>query len=379
MQPTVELVYFNAGGGHRASALALQARLAVEQPGWHVRLTDLFAVLDPQSRYRRLTGSGPEDLYNARLRRGWTLGLGQELRIFQGMVRLAHPVLRRQLADHWHHTRPDMVVSLIPNFNRAMAEGLAVARPWVPYVTLMTDLADCPPAFWIEPGPNRHVVCGTHRAARQAQEQGMPEAAIHRTSGMMLHPDFHDRRVADRDVERRRMGLDPTLPTGLVSFGGYGAPAMLRIARSLPDVQLILVAGHNAPLATRLRAAPSGAPRCVLGYTGELPFYMELADFFIGKPGPGSLSEAIHKGLPVIVARNAWTMPQERYNTDWVRDEGLGLVVPGFSRIDRAVASLLRQLPALRAGVARQNNRAIFEVPVILAEILGGRTIAAAA
>ena len=124
---------------------------------------------------------------------------------------------------------------------------------------------------------------------------------------------------------------------------------------------------------------PSSAPRCVLGYTRELPFYMELADFFIGKPGPGSLGEAIHKGLPVIVARNSWTMPQERYNTDWVRDEGLGLVVPDFGRIDRAVASLLRQLPALRAGVARQNNRAIFEVPVILAKILAGRTIAAAA
>ena len=51
---------------------------------------------------------------------------------------------------------------------------------------------------------------------------------------------------------------------------------------------------------------------------------MRLADFFIGKPGPGCLSEAVQLGLPVITIRNAWTMPQERYNAQWVREQGLG-------------------------------------------------------
>ena len=46
---------------------------------------------------------------------------------------------------------------------------------------------------------------------------------------------------------------------------------------------------------------------------------MWLSDFFIGKPGPGSISEAIQMKLPVIIERNSWTLPQERYNADWVR------------------------------------------------------------
>ena len=46
---------------------------------------------------------------------------------------------------------------------------------------------------------------------------------------------------------------------------------------------------------------------------------MQLADFFIGKPGPGSISEAVQQGLPVIVVDNAWTMPQERYNARQAR------------------------------------------------------------
>ena len=53
----------------------------------------------------------------------------------------------------------------------------------------------------------------------------------------------------------------------------------------------------------------------------EIPRYMQLADYFIGKPGPGSISEAVFMRLPVIVNCNAWTLPQERYNTVWVRQQ----------------------------------------------------------
>ena len=60
----------------------------------------------------------------------------------------------------------------------------------------------------------------------------------------------------------------------------------------------------------------------VEGFTKEVPRYMQLADYFIGKPGPGSISEAVAMRLPVIVERNAWTLPQERYNADWVRETG---------------------------------------------------------
>jgi len=98
--------------------------------------------------------------------------------------------------------------------------------------------------------------------------------------------------------------------------------------------------------------------------------YMALGDFFVGKPGPGSLSEAVLMGLPVVTVRNAFTMPQERYNTDWVREHQLGIVLRGWNRIGSVPATLARELPALRARVAAMRNRAVFEVPEILARIL---------
>ena len=367
---TIDLIYFNAGGGHRASALALEAALHRQAPSWQVRLVNLFEVLDPQDKFRAVTGSGPEDWYNKRLARGWTLGMTQELKLLQAAIRLGHPLLVRQLQQHWLRTEPDLVVSLVPNFNRALYQSEASTLPGVPYVTLLTDLADLPPNFWIEADQPQHFICGTPRAAEQARQLGHDPARIHATSGMIIRPEFYAPITVDRSAERLRLGLDPARPTGLVLFGGHGSKAMLGIAQRLATTQLILICGHNKALAARLRQLPQVAPRLVVEFTADIPFYMRLADFFIGKPGPGSISEAVQQGLPVIVVDNAWTMPQERYNAEWVRENGLGVVHGSFRTIDRAVARLLDGFDTFQASVRRVDNRALFEAPEILDRIL---------
>ena len=367
---TIDLIYFNAGGGHRASALALEGALRRQAPSWQVRLVNLFEVLDPQDKFRAITGSGPEDWYNKRLARGWTLGMTQELKLLQAAIRLGHPLLVRQLQQHWLRTEPDLVVSLVPNFNRALYQSVASTLPGVPYVTLLTDLADLPPNFWIEADQPQHFICGTPRAAEQARQLGHDAARIHTTSGMIIRPEFYAPITVDRSAERLRLGLDPARPTGLVLFGGHGSKAMLGIAQRLATTQLILICGHNKALAARLRQLPQVAPRLVVEFTADIPFYMRLADFFIGKPGPGSISEAVQQGLPVIVVDNAWTMPQERYNAEWVRENGLGVVHGSFRTIDRAVARLLDGFDTFQASVRRVDNRALFEAPEILDRIL---------
>ena len=53
----------------------LQAAMREQGRDWQVRLVNLFEVLDPQDVFRRTTGVKPEDYYNVRLARGWTIGL----------------------------------------------------------------------------------------------------------------------------------------------------------------------------------------------------------------------------------------------------------------------------------------------------------------
>ncbi len=379
MTPTIELIYFNAGGGHRAAAQALQAAIAQSGRAWDVRLTNAIEVIDPGRWFRRVTGMAPEDYYNRRLASGFTAGLAQELKLFQAAIRMAHGTLVNIFEQHWLRGEPDLVVSLIPNLNRPLAASLAGVLPGVPFVTVLTDLADYPPDFWMVPDQPQHVVCGTERAMQQAVDAGFDSPRVHRASGMILRPAFYAEDAFDRDAERAALGLDPARSTGLVLFGGHGSRAMVSIAQELADVQLILMCGHNAALAKKLRALPRAAPHAVVGFTPEVTHYMRLADFFIGKPGPGSISEAVHCGLPVVTVLNAWTMPQERYNPQWVVHHGIGVVGDSFRRLRQPVAKLLAQLPHYTQRVrAMPRNRAVFEIVELIERMLGGASDACA-
>jgi 1,2-diacylglycerol 3-beta-galactosyltransferase len=127
-----------------------------------------------------------------------------------------------------------------------------------------------------------------------------------------------------------------------------------------------------------MRAMPRRITMHVEGFTREVPRFMRLADFFIGKPGPGSISEAVAMGLPVIIERNHWTLPQERYNAEWVEEQGVGISLRHFSSgIVEAVTKMLD--PARRckfvAEVEKQKNRAVFEIPGILDRILNANRL----
>ncbi len=213
---SIELVYFNAGGGHRAAAAAIESIAARQARPWRLGSVNLMEVLDPQARFKQATGLLPEALYNLRLAKGWTLGLAQELKVLQGMIRLGHTAMVKRLIRHWSVSEPDMVVSLIPNFNRAMYEAVASALPGVPYVTILTDMADHPPNFWMEAGLRQHLVCGTPKAIAQARALGVADDHIHPTSGMILRPEFYEPVEQDRAGQQIALGLDPHRPTGLV-------------------------------------------------------------------------------------------------------------------------------------------------------------------
>ncbi len=371
----VSLIFFDAGGGHRNAATALQVQIEREGLPLEVTLINLQEVLDPLDVIRKLTGIRIQDMYNKMLRNGWTLGSPQLMRGLQLLVWTYHRPTVKLLTRFWQETKPDMVVSLVPHFNRAMRESFDKAFPGRPFVTVLTDLADYPKHFWIESQP-QYLVCGTDRAVEQARELGHLDEAVIQTSGMILHPRFYEPEPTDRIAERKKLGLDPDLPTGIVLFGGYGTSKMLHILRQINAsnlaVQLIMICGKNEKLAQALRAEPSRIPIHVEGFTTNIPNLMAISDFFIGKPGPGSISEALSKRLPVIIDCNAWTLPQERYNAQWVKEKKVGIVVKHHREIAGAVAELLKpgELPELRERAARMHNRAIYEIPQIFEKIL---------
>jgi hypothetical protein len=385
------IVFHHAGGGHRSAADALKNTLSGGENPWEVTLLDIQELLDPLDLIRRATGLRIQDTYNLILRKGWTRFSPQLLVVLKATIHLYHSPIVKLLRDYWAEHPADMVLSVIPHFNREIAASLRPdgsqarhahsfakdANVWrtqpsvTPFVTLITDLADYPPHFWME-RESEFIIAGTDRARQQALAIGLNADHIFQTSGMILKPSFYEKISVDRIAERKKLGLEPNCPTGIVLFGGHGSQVMIDITRRLNEsasgVQLILICGHNEKLATALKKLRTKKPIAVVGFAQNVEYYMALADFFIGKPGPGSISEALQFHLPVIVERNSRTLPQERYNAEWVSENGYGIVVPTFRKIVPAVERLLQSVTFKEFSLKAQaySNRALFEVPQIL-------------
>ena len=372
----IHVIFHDAGGGHRNAAVALQTMATQQQRPWQVELVQFQELTDRFDVLRRLTGIRIQEQYNVLLQNGWTLGSVYLLRLLQATIRLFHRPLVTLLENFWREKPADLLVSVIPHFNREIGESWSKVYPGRPFVTLITDLADFPPRFWIEPLKEQYVIAGTERAAQQARALGHDEAHIFRTSGMILRPDFYATDNSDPIALRKELGLRPDLTTAIVLFGGHGSKVMYDIASRLDaanaPLQLILICGRNEELAAKFAAHPWRMPVKVIGFTKEIHKLMRAADFLIGKPGPGSIAEAMVRKLPVLIECNSWTLPQERYNAEWVAEKRVGIVLRNFREVVSGVQRMLdpATLAEFRKNVGALENRAIFEIPEILKKLL---------
>jgi hypothetical protein len=373
----IHVVFHDGGGGHRNAAIALETIAAQQGRPWQVELVQFQDLTDRLDVLQKLTGIRIQQQYNIMLQNGWTLGSKYLLRVLQLTIRLFHGPMVRLLEEYWREHPADLLVSVIPHFNREICESWTAVYPGRPFVTLITDLADYPPRFWIEPLKEQYVIAGSERAVEQARAFGHDAAHIFQTSGMILRPDFYVRDTVDPAALRQEMGLRNDLATAIVLFGGHGSKVMYDLTERLSTaglpLQLVLICGRNEELASKLRAQKWKMPVHVVGFTKEVHKLMRAADFLIGKPGPGSIAEAMVRKLPVLIECNAWTLPQERYNAAWVTEKRVGLVLRSFREVVEGVRQMLEpaRLAEFRKNVAALDNRAIFEIPEMIARLLG--------
>jgi len=336
----VLLFMIDAGGGHRAAARALVAAVEETRAPFTLRVTNYQQILLALDPLHKLTGISVEDAYNLILRRRWNAALVPLMRLMHGVIRLRRAAILRVLSA-WlaERPRPAAVVSVMPNFNGIMADALRAVHPGVPFVVVLTDFADFPPRFWIEPGIGR-VVVGSDEARAQAKALGIAPERVSRVSGMILRPGFYR---ASGPEARARMRGELGLADGdfavMLLFGGKGSPEMPALTGALlaadPSARVIAVCGDNPALVSRMAEVEARADGrlTTLGFSDRIAELLAASDLLVTKPGPGSLAEAFHARVPVVVTRNRDTIPQERFNTDFVKEQGLGLVVRHWSQI----------------------------------------------
>src|SRR5262245_14191158 len=259
--PEILVFMVDAGGGHRAAVRALVAAAEEKQAPFSLRVLNMQEILAPEDLVRRSTGLSLEAGYNLILRRRWTVLLEPLLRLMHGAIRLRLRSLSNAPTQHLAAlSRPAAVLSVMPNLNGVIRDALAAAHPGVPFTVLLTDFADFPPRFWMEPGIGR-VIVGSPQAAAQARQLGIAEECVSRVSGMVLHPRVYQMggpQARARVRDELRIADDFTI---LLIFGGKGSPEMAPLSERLmarsPAFRVIAICGDNPALVEKLGALPA--------------------------------------------------------------------------------------------------------------------------
>jgi processive 1,2-diacylglycerol beta-glucosyltransferase len=127
---------------------------------------------------------------------------------------------------------------------------------------------------------------------------------------------------------RRLLGLDPdpSRLTILLMGGGFGwgpLEGMLEVVLELPpNVQALVIAGRNERLRARLTELARGQEGRVKvhGFTDQVDLFMAASDLLVGKSGGLTSSEAMARGIPLVVYR---PIPgQEERKCDFLQESG---------------------------------------------------------
>jgi 1,2-diacylglycerol 3-beta-galactosyltransferase len=323
--PHILFLFSDTGGGHRSATEAIIEAIHLE---FGEQITtekvDFFKEYAPPF-FRKMPDWYP---HMVRPPQSYAYGLGFHLSDGPAQTRFltdtAWPYVRKA-ARHLVEDHPtDLIVCLHPVANTPMLRILGDRRP--PFVTVVTDLVTTH-AMWFNPRADLCIV-PTEEARERALRYGMrPEQVV--VIGLPVANRFCQPPSPGAAV-RTRLGWPQDLPVIVLVGGGEGMGPLEEIASAIAEANihaaLVIITGRNQKLRQRLSEHPWPMPIFVEGFVREMPDYMAAADILVTKAGPGTISEALNAGLPLILYSR---LPgQEEGNVTYVVEEGAGVWAP---------------------------------------------------
>ncbi len=220
--------------------------------------------------------------------------------------------------------RPDLVVCTHFTPAEVCSWLKARGRLRAPLAVVVTDFDAH--GMWLVPRVDRYYVALDETKEYLARVH-VPAARI-RVTGIPIDPVFALNK--DRALMRRRHGLHPRHPAIIVSAGGFGVGPVEALLKSLRGLrhpaQVIALCGRNDAL--RRKLAPLGRAAGavtfhIMGFTDRMDELMSASDLVLGKPGGLTTSEALAKGLGMVIVN---PIPgQEERNADHLLEAGAAI------------------------------------------------------
>lgn len=205
-------------------------------------------------------------------------------------------------------------------------------------------------------------------AGLKAELEGLgvkPEKIV--PSGIPVRNAFYVPR--DREAARRALDVPQESRVILMMGGSMGAGPVPELASALAEQMddaclAVIVCGTNHSLRDSLTAQYGGDPRFrILGYTDDIPQWMDAADVLMTKPGGISVTEAAVKRLPMVLVESVAGC--EAYNQSFFIELGGAVTADTSGGQVRAALDIARSPE--RAGTmaraldafARNNDREV--------------------
>lgn len=241
---------------------------------------------------------------------------------------------------------PDVVVctqaapcAVISNLKRKQHKSLKL-------IAVITDFKAH--AYWICDNVDLYIV-PTNEVKSDLIKQGIDKDSI-KVLGIPVDPKFQS--IVAKTKARQNLKLNSDLTTILVMGGGQGFGPIKEILGELSLIkthfQVIIIAGRNKKLYRSLRKMHKKFPFPVnvMGFTKRIEKVMDAADVIITKPGGMTASEALVKGLPMIIVD---PIPgQEERNSQFLVKQKVALRIDDISDIHKIITELLHPSSILK-------------------------------
>lgn len=243
--------------------------------------------------------------------------------------------------------KPDIILSVHPNFNGSILNILEKQNITIPFITLIADLVNIYP-LWADKRAN-YIISPTFEAQNKCIEFGIPDGKI-KVSGFPVRSRFFLKNYNHRNFYKAGQSLKC-----LIMSGGEGVGNMKKIAENLLnhfDCTVKIVAGKNEKLKTKLERslkAEYGNRVEIYGFTQNIQDLMLTSDVAFTRGSPNVMFEAIASNTPLIITG---ALPgQEEDNPAFAENFNLGVVCRNPKEIKPTISKLLENDGADRKSV----------------------------
>jgi 1,2-diacylglycerol 3-beta-galactosyltransferase len=368
--PHILFLFSDTGGGHRSAAEAIIEAIHLKYGNQlSTKMVDIIKQYGPP-----LINKLPE-LYPQMVRVPSAWGLGYRLSDGHRRARLitasAWPYVRRSIRSLIDQNPSDLIVSVHPLATAPVLRALGRDRS--PFITVVTDLVTTH-ALWYHRRTDLCIVPTEAARLRGLQNGLKPEQLV--TIGLPVADRFRQS-FASSEVLRAQYGWPLDRKLVLLVGGGEGMGPLEKTTRAIADanlpVALAVITGRNHSIKIHLEAQKWPIPVFIYGFVHEMPDFMRSADILVTKAGPGTISEALIAGLPMVLYSR---LPgQEDGNVTYVVSEGAGVWAPHPDEIVTAIRAWINSpgqyARAKEACQRLARPQAAREIAALLAEWVG--------